>query len=80
MGGIDSLMPEAEAGTPTKATTVIIDFISIELFIIYVLQHRPQGKLKRQHRNKSKIHKILGKKGNIQNRSNKKSKQKCQHN
>jgi hypothetical protein len=51
-------MSEAETGTPTEATTVIVRFISTELFIIYVLEQRPQIKLKRQHRNKSIMHKI----------------------
>jgi hypothetical protein len=64
-------MPEEETGTPTEATTVIIHFISNELFIIYVLEQWPQGKLKRQHRNKSKIHMISGTKGSTQGRSNK---------
>jgi hypothetical protein len=60
-------MPGAETGTgtPTKATAVIIHFNSIELFIIYVLEQLPQGKLNtRQHRHKSKLHKISGTKGN----------------
>jgi len=41
-------MPEAVTGTgaPTKATAVIIHFNSIKLFIIYVLEQWPQGKLK----------------------------------
>jgi hypothetical protein len=57
-------MPEAVKGTLTEATTVIIHFNSIELFIIYVLEQWPQGKIKRQHWNKSKTHNISRRKGN----------------
>jgi hypothetical protein len=58
-------MPEAETGTPTKATTLIIHFSSIVLLITYLCAGTmAKGKLKRQHRNKSKIHKISRTKGN----------------
>jgi hypothetical protein len=42
-------MPEAVKGTLTEATTVIFHLNSIELFIIYVLEQWPQGKIKRQY-------------------------------